>query len=211
MSFTDFDKLKAISIVNIFETGRPFGDYSALAVLNDGAGISYGISQFTHRSGALAAVVAQYLKLGGQIGRPVLEEHLELLRSASSLAIAIGSQNRQLKSVLRAAAVTSEMRDAQHYIAYRRFLLPAVAACEGSGFTLALSLAVIYDSINHGSWEMVRDRVQISPASRDFEKRWITAYVKARHDWLRSVPRLRPTAYRTSFFLAQIIADPSQT
>ncbi|NOT47885.1 MAG: hypothetical protein HOP17_09085, partial [Acidobacteria bacterium] len=42
--------------------------------------------------------------------------------------------------------------------------------------------------------------------SRDFEKRWITAYVKARHDWLRSVPRLRPTAYRTSFFLAQIIA-----
>ncbi len=37
-----------------------------------------------------------------------------------------------------------------------------------------------------------------------FEKAWITAYVRARHEWLRSVPRLRVTAYRTSFFLAQI-------
>lgn len=206
MSFTDFEKLRAIAIVNVFETGRPFGDYSALAVLNDGAGISYGISQFTHRSGTLAAVIARYLELGGQIGRPVLKEHLGLLRSASSVAIAIGSQNRQLKAVLRAAAVTREMRDAQHYVAYRRFLLPAVAACEGSGFTLPLSLAVVYDSINHGSWETIRDRVRVSPTSRDFEKRWITAYVKARHEWLRSIPRLRPTAYRTSFFLAQIIA-----
>lgn len=205
MSFTDLDKLKSIAIVNIFETGRPFGNYEAVAVLNDGAGISYGISQFTHRSGALAAVVMRYLELGGQIGRRVLEQNLGILRSASSVAVAIGSQNAQLKAVLRAAAVTREMREAQHHVAYRRFLLPAVAACEGSGFVKALSLAVIYDSINHGSWEMIRDRVRVSPSSHIVEKDWITAYTKARHNWLRSVPRLKPTAYRTSFFLAQIV------
>jgi hypothetical protein len=39
--------LKALAIVNIFETGKPFGEFAAVAVLNDGAGISYGISQFT--------------------------------------------------------------------------------------------------------------------------------------------------------------------
>ncbi len=44
MTFTEIDKLKAVAIVNIFETSRPFGDYAAYAVLNDGAGVSYGIN-----------------------------------------------------------------------------------------------------------------------------------------------------------------------
>lgn len=206
MTFSENDRLKAIAIVNIFETGRPFGEYGAIAVLNDGAGISYGINQFTHRSGALAEVVTRYLESGGEIGAKVLRQNLGLLRSSSGVAIAIISQSRQVKAALRAAAVTRQMREAQHDAAYRRFMLPAAAACEGSGFVLPLSLAVVYDSINHGSWDKVRDQIRTPPASRDFEKSWITAYVKARHNWLRSIPRLKATAYRTSFFLAQIIA-----
>jgi hypothetical protein len=51
--FSERDKLIALAIVHIFETGKAFGDYTAVAVLNDGAGISYGINQFTHRSGSL--------------------------------------------------------------------------------------------------------------------------------------------------------------
>lgn len=207
MAFSDLDKLKAIAIVNIFETGRPFGDYAALAVLNDGAGISYGISQFTHRSGSLLAVVLRYLLMGGSAGRAVLEQSLTLLRTATGPAIERAAADPLLRNALRAAAATAEMREAQHHVAYHRFLLPAIRACEGFGFTLPLSLAVIYDSINHGSWEMIRDRVRLpepSVRSVGFEKAWITAYVRARHVWLRSVPRLRPTTYRTSFFLGQI-------
>lgn len=209
MTFTDLDKLKAIAIVNIFETGRPFGDYAALAVLNDGAGISYGISQFTHRSGALLAVVLRYLLTGGVAARQVLEQRLSILRTASAAAIARAADDAHLKNALRAAATTAEMREAQHHVAYHRFLLPAVRACEGSGFNLPLSLAVIYDSINHGSWEMIRDRVRLpEPAVRSvgFEKAWITTYVRERHSWLRSIPRLKPTTYRTTFFLGQIAA-----
>ncbi|MBC7901493.1 MAG: hypothetical protein H7070_15725, partial [Saprospiraceae bacterium] len=67
-------------------------------------------------------------------------------------------------------------------------------------FTLPLSLAVIYDSINHGSWEKIRDRV---PA-KNSEKAWITEYVRQRDAWLLSIPRLRSTRYRTRFFLDQI-------
>jgi hypothetical protein len=37
-----------------------------------------------------------------------------------------------------------------------------------------------------------------------FEKAWITGYVRQRDRWLRSVPRLRTTSYRTKFFLDQI-------
>lgn len=209
VAFTDFDKLTAISIVNIFETGRPFGSHSALTVLNDGAGISYGISQFTHRSGSLLNVVLRYLLMGGRVERAVLEKSLAQLRSASRSAIETASKDAALKNALRAAAATPEMREAQHHVAYARYMLPAIRACEGSRFTLPLSLAVIYDSINHGSWELIRDMVRLpEPVQRTvgFEKAWITAYVKARHRWLRSIPRLKVTSYRTSFFLAQIVA-----
>lgn len=207
--FTEMDRRKATAIVNVFETGRPFGEYDALAVLNDGAGISYGVSQFTHRSGSLYAVVRHYLENGGTVGRVVLEENLKLLRSTTPKSIASAAGNRPLRNALMSAASTALMRASQNAVAYDRYLRLATEACEGSGFTLPLSLAVVYDSINHGSWKMIRDRVRIPVASRPgtaFERAWITAYVKARHNWLRSVPRLKSTSYRTAFFLAQIVA-----
>lgn len=49
MTYTENDKLKALGIVNIFETSQPFGDYAACVVLNDGAGVSYGIDQLSAR------------------------------------------------------------------------------------------------------------------------------------------------------------------
>ncbi len=101
------------------------------------------------------------------------------------------------------------MQAAQHHVAFERYLRPAVEACVGSGFVLPLSLAVVYDSMTHGSWEMIRDHVRIPPRPFNgaaFETVWITAYVKARHRWLRSVPRLKATSYRTRFFLEQIVA-----
>ncbi len=207
MAFTEFDRLRAMAIVNIFETGRPFGDYAALAVLNDGAGISYGASQFTHRSGALHEVVARYLAGGGKVGRAIFETRLELLASKDKRAIVKASADTALKNVLKAAGATREMREAQRSVALERYLAPAIRACAGSGFVLPLSLAVIYDSINHGSWAKIRDRIRISAPdvrSVTYEKIWITEYVNERHRWLRSIPRLRSTSYRTSFFLAQI-------
>src|SRR5687767_3850569 len=208
-TFEEMDRLKAMAVVNIFETGRPFGGYAALAVLNDGAGISYGISQFTHRSGSLHDVVSLYTESGGKAGRVVFAESLALLRSPSPGAIRTAADDHRLRNALKAAAQTPEMRAAQHRVAFERYLRPAAEACAGSGFVMPLSLAVVYDSMTHGSWEMIRDRVR-TPARRvaslGFEKAWITAYVKKRHEWLRGIPRLRSTSYRTAFFLAQIIA-----
>ena len=80
MTFTEQDKLKALAIVSIFETSKPFGSYAACVVLNDGAGVSYGIAQFTHRSGSLWEVVDRYLNAGGQIGREVLAAAIPLLK-----------------------------------------------------------------------------------------------------------------------------------
>jgi chitosanase len=208
MSFSEKDKLKALAIVHIFETSKAFGDYGACVVLNDGAGVSYGINQFTHRSGSLLEVITAYFRNGGTVGRVAIEEALPLLKQKGPGAIGELAGNTRFKKALKAAALTSEMRAAQHEIAERRYLRPAVEAAEGSGFVLPLSLAVIYDSINHGSYARIRDRVKISKKNYstavEFEKAWIYSYVKNRDAWLESVPRLAVTDYRTDFFLAQI-------
>lgn len=198
---------KAAAIVRIFETGKALGDPAAVAVLDDGAGISYGISQFTHRSGSLREVVMRYLQNGGVVGAAVLAEHISLLNESTSRAIAVLGSSSRFRAALAAAGVTSEMRAAQGSVAFERYMLPAIHACEGSGFALPLSLAVIYDSMTHGSYEKIRDRVRISPYSDKphvFEKAWITEYVRQRDAWLASVPRLNKTRYRTQFFLQQI-------
>jgi chitosanase len=210
MGFTDRAKIIALAIVHIFETSKAFGDYAACVVLRDGAGVSYGINQFTHRSGSLLAVVMRYLQKRGTIGRAPLEEALPTLKLKTTAAILDLSGDARFKKALKAAAATREMREAQHEISEEKYLRPALDAAEGSGFVLPLSLAVIFDSINHGSFARIRDRVKISRKSYssdiEFEKAWIYSYVKNRDAWLEghSNPLLRTTDYRTDFFLAQI-------
>ena len=207
--FSFFDQTKAAAIVSIFETSKPLGNYSAVAVLDDGAGISYGISQFTHRSGALQAVVERYLKNGGQVGAQPLRENLAALRVKSAKSIAELAANTRFKAALRAAGVTREMRAAQGSIAHEMFMLPAIEICERMGFSEVLSLAVIHDSVVHGSLERIRKRVlttrdATAPGDSAFEHKWIAEYVTRRGEWLGGIARLRPTTYRTEFFKAQI-------
>ena len=122
MSFTQSAKLKTLAIVNIFETSRPFGDYAACVVLDDGAGVSYGISQFTHRSGSLAAVVETYLNNGGKVGVEILQASLPTLNQTSASAINKLASDERFKKALRSAAVTREMKAAQQHVAAEKYL-----------------------------------------------------------------------------------------
>jgi len=214
-SFTDLDLLKAMAVVSIFETGRPFGRFDQVAVLNDGAGISYGFLQFTHRSGSLAAVVEEYLRLGGDVARGLLTNALPLLRRTEPAIVRNVSLNDHLKKALRDAAATGEMREAQMHVAVECYLKPAIDECERMDFELPLSLAVVYDSMTHGSYEKIRDQILRSNSAgiprrtakavtRTHEKAWITEYVRRRDRWLASIPRLNATRYRTRFFLIEI-------
>lgn len=195
-TFSDLDQAKALTIVRIFETSRRSGDYTACVVLNDGAGISYGAYQFTHRSGSLAAVVKLYLRSTSNDG---LASYVPRLCDTSRRSIKALSGDVALKRALRAAAITGAMRAAQDEVAREVYLRPAVDLCMRRGFVRPLSLAVVYDSIVHGSLERLAATIRETN-----EKDWITDYVRRRHAWLSSVGRLRPTTYRTQFFLDQI-------
>jgi hypothetical protein len=205
MSFSNRAKTIALAIVKIFETSKPFGDYSAVAVLDDGAGISYGTSQFTHKSGSLHAVLFRYLELKGSMPGVVLDAMGDFRHGKNILK---HSNNKAIRTALKNLGKDPIMQEAQRQIAFENYLRPALKAAEGSNFTQPLSLAVIYDSLNHGSYQRIRDKVQLElPASikpLQYEKEWIAAYVKERHEWLTETTRLRKTNYRTQFFLDQI-------
>ena len=205
--FNAADRLKALAIVGIFETSRPFGDPATLVVLDDGAGISYGIGQFTHRSGSLYRVVESYLASGGVVGKEVIAARLPLLRDLSPGVVLACSRDARLKAALRLAARTPEMLDAQGQVMEHLYLRPALAECARLGFSLPLSLAVVYDSFIHGSWPRLRDAVPAAAPGPDAERAWITRYVARRDTWLGSIPRLAKTRYRTRFFLDQIAAS----
>jgi hypothetical protein len=136
--FSDRAKLIALAIVHVFETSRPFGDYSAVAVLDDGAGVSYGINQFTHKSGSLYTVLNTYLGIGGTIGADEFEACMPTLRLTTKAAIAKLSNDKTFKNLLKAAGKTPEMQLAQQQVMENSYLLPAIDAAEGSHFELPL-------------------------------------------------------------------------
>ena len=199
MPFSATEKLKALALVAAFETGSASGKFSTVAVLDDGAGVSYGFSQFTHRSGALADVLERYKTIGGTVGTFIINGRMSLVRRQTPQAIAQLSADIPFRNSLRAAGITDEMKQAQVDIALERFLRPAECECERMRFTSPLALAVIHDSMVHGSWIKIRDRI-----TRRGEHEWIREYVETRDKWLASIPRLASTRYRTRFFLNQI-------
>ena len=141
MQLTDQQITTILSIIRIFETGKASGDPSAVAVLDDGAGISYGIAQFTHRSGSLAVVVGEYLERGGTVAREALSTALPAMRLTTTLSTERLSADTTVKNALVLAGRTPEMREAQGAIAERLYLGPAKKFCEGRGFELPLSEA----------------------------------------------------------------------
>lgn len=179
------------AIVSVFETGKADGDYSAVAVLADGAGISYGAHQATHRSGSLALVVAEYLKA---VPDSPIASYLPELKNKGDASVLSLSRNNTLKAALRQAGRSAEMKVAQNTIFDKKYMQPAISAAEGSGFKHPLTLAVIYDSKIQGSYDRVRDRV---PAGLT-EQAWAKRFIAERRSFLANNRKsiVRGTVYR---------------
>lgn len=202
MSFSSRARAAANAIVSCHETGRPVGNYSALVVLSDGAGISYGTHQATHRAGSLFKICKLYCDLSTSQVAAQLRQFLTLLNNHSPASVNQAAHNETLKSLLRAAGGEQKMRFAQNRVFERNYLDPAALACDGSGFARAMSLAVIYDSMIQGGYAVCRDRV----SGVSGEQAWISRYVAVRRQWLAThvKPIVRQTTYRMDTFLRLI-------
>lgn len=192
-------------IVNVFETGSPQGDYSAITRFADGpAGIrqvTYGRSQTTEY-GKLHDLIEQYSLSSGSFSD-------ELAPFVDKIGHSALVDNDNFLDLLKRAGNDPVMQQVQDEFFDKRYFQPAMDWANDNGFTLALSALVIYDSFIHsGSIPgFLRKRFLATPPSTGgIEKDWISQYVGARDNWLRhhSNELLRNTVYRTECFQREI-------
>ena len=202
---SDLQKQAAQAIVNIFETGKTLGDYARVTLLtNDPGHLTYGRSQTTLASGNLYLLIKAYCAAPHAACAASLKPYLQRL---ADLDLSL-DRDATLRAVLKEAGGDPVMQDTQDLFFDRVYWSPAAKLATDMGFISPLSLAVIYDSLIHGSWNAMRDRAtaKAGAAKAANEKKWIGAYVEERRQWLATHPNtlLRRTVYRMDAFAALI-------
>lgn len=193
-------KSKIQSIVNVFETGTPRGDYAKISIFNDGPNgikqITYGKSQTTE-FGNLKRLIELYIANKGvhaAFFRPYVPQiGVKLLYNDQTFI-------RRLVDAGRNDPIMITTQDA---FFDRVYWAPAVEFCRTNQFRLPLSGLVIYDShIHSGSiLSFLRNRFQERvPVVGGDEKKWVGEYLRVRKAWLErhSIPILRKTVYRVN-------------
>lgn len=199
--FTERDKQAARVIVSIFETSGKQGDPGRVAVLADGAGISYGIHQATHRAGSLEAVLREFAARAPAHQGSALK-WAEALSNRTANRIRELSRNTAFKDWLRQAGAASEMRAAQEAVFDRDYLAPAIRACEAASFVEPISLAIVYDAHIQGGWVRCRDYTNARHTGPVGERRWIEDYLEERVEYLSGLKTQdqRNSVYRPKAF-----------
>ena len=189
-------KATIMSVLSVFETGKAEGDYSACAVLEDGAGISYGLHQATDGGGSLHAIMSHYVQSGGLYWSRI-EADLEWIAAHGSThedPKALSPRCVSLMDVLQAAADEDPyMRASQDAVFESRYWAPSVGDSESMGLTTPLGWLVVYDSwVHSGGTGKIRPMFpELPPSKGGAEALWVSAYVLARWDWLANHPNAR--------------------
>lgn len=196
-------------VINVFETGIPEGKYDSLVIyadgINDSYQITYGRSQTTEQ-GNLGQLIEMYVDNEGQFAD-------DFVQYLDKIGIESLVDDEHFKNLLVKAAQEDQiMRDTQDKFFDKVYWDPALEWFERNGFTLPLSMLVVYDSYIHsGRVPMfLRKRfIEFPPVKGGDEKKWINSYVEIRHQWLKYHERLilRKTIYRTQTFLNEIDQD----
>jgi len=194
---TPTQKKTAQAIVNIFETGTVLGDYGGVTVIPGDTGhLTFGRSQTTLGSGNLSRLLERYCANAGARFAARLDADLPRF-AAVDLTL---DDDWKVHNTLRASADDPVMREVQDLFFDSEYWQAAERAAGREAIDTPLGLTVVYDSIVHGSWGLIRDRTTSRVQSRPAidERAWIAAYVDIRRDWLGTHPRrdLRTTIYR---------------
>jgi chitosanase len=207
---TATQKKTAEAIVNVFETSEVLGRYGQVTLIAGDTGhLTYGRSQTTLSSGNLHTLLAMYCGNLGAVFGPRLAPFVpRMALPAPDLTL---DDDGVLKNLLRAAADDPVMRDVQDAFFDLVYWQKAARAAALAGIVSPLGVAVVYDSIVHGSFNLIRQRTtaQVGTVAAAGEKVWVAAYVAARRQWLANHSRrdLRPTVYRPDAFRRLIDQD----
>lgn len=195
-------------IIGVIEVSTPVGGYDNITLLPDGPNnrvqVTFGRFQTTEY-GHLKELIRRYIAAPGEMYDGPLSKYLPRIGKEPLAG------DKQFLSILRAAARTDpEMAIVQDKFFDEVYFAPARRYAENLGLRSPLSALVVFDSFIHGGIEIVRDLFpEVPPSKGGTEKGWVTAYVNARHNWLKNHKRkvLNKTIYRTRCFLEQIAAN----
>lgn len=198
---TEIQKKAAQAIINIYETESVLGKYDAVvSVAGDPGGLTYGAKQTTINSGNLYLLIKAYVEAEGALFADELRPYLSRLRDRDQ------SLNRDttLHQILRQASRDPIMLQEQDFFFDRVYWNPALNSASAINIQTALGIAVVFDSITHGSWGLMRDRTitRFGTPSDIGEKTWIKNYIDVRRSWLanHSIQILQLTVYRMDSF-----------
>jgi len=201
-------KDRIVQIVDVFETGKPQGDYGQVSIYPDGPGnvrqITYGRSQTTEY-GNLPTLLSNYANAEGEFSDKIAAK-LPLMRTGELVT------DKDFLQVLKDAGIDPVMVKCQDDFFDSIYWTPALTWAKVQKFTLPLSMLVIYDSFVHSGHILVQIRrvfPELPPANGGDEKTWIEEYVMARQRFLQNsrLEALQKTVYRTRCFLEQIDHD----
>lgn len=194
---------KVVKIVTVFETGSPEGNYSCVSIYKDGGGgaykqITYGKTQTT-QDGHLDKLLNSYID---SFGDDPLTEAAKTIRAAlPTKTKRILCADKKFIAALKEAGKEERMKKVQDKFFDETYYAPAEKWFKSTGFTLPLSMLVIFDSFIHsgGILSFLRNRfAEKVPSAGGDEKAWIRSYVTIRRNWLscHSNKILRNTVYR---------------
>ncbi len=198
-------KNKIWQVLSVFETGKIEGDYASVVVMNDGVKsskqITFGKHQTTEQ-GNLKILIQMYINNGGEFAD---EFHSYIVKIGKTPL----ASNNAFINLLKKAGADPIMHSTQDEFFDKVYYKKAADFFTENGFTLPLSMLVIYDSYVHSGSIRPDIRSQfpeVPPSKGGDERTWITQYVNARHNWLKNHSKkiLHNTVYRTNCFKQQI-------
>lgn len=198
-------------VLRVFETGSRKGDYSKVTIYADGPGntkqITYGAAQTTE-SGNLKTLLTRYIETGANTAAAkIIKTRLPKVGNRPYLV-----NDQTFIQALKDAGKEELMQKTQDKFFDGVYWNPAYKWFHNNGFTLPLSMLVIFDSFIHSGsiLSFLRNRFKEGvPANGGSEKTWISEYVRVRRSWLanHSNTILRKTTYRMDTMQRAISAD----
>lgn len=204
---SDDKKENIIRVLNAFEndSGSPDTEYDKIYIYRDGPGSIRQVTLargYTECGGSLWKVFEYYKQAGGENADKLLS-----YKQYSCKGTLPKDQNF-LSLVINSAKNEESFRNAEDKVFDDLYWDKAYAYFQSGGFKENLSLAVIQDSFLHsgGMLRFLTNKFsEKRPVQGGNEKKWVTAYVKARLNWLsNSSQLLKNTVYRPKFFLGEI-------
>lgn len=200
---TPLKKKKIQQILSVVETGSIQPNYSIIAIYRDGKNnsrqITYGKHQVTEQ-GNLRKLAELY----------TATQYATYAESFKPYLAKIGkvplADDQVFIALLRSSGADPAMQRCQDQFFDAQYWRPAENFFIQNGFTLPLSMLVIYDSYIHsgGVLRLLRAQMnEVVPVAGGQEKGWIEAYLKVRNQWLANHQNVivRRTVYRVAAML----------